>query len=164
MQDLPLSVPSSEFWLVQKSGSMLKFHKEGGVEGATEGNLTATVSNGGDMVENVADAGDFNLNVNGQVNLSVDGKVVGDAEEWDITGNMKVTGDVDVTGNVSATEQVSANSMTSTTTVDAGTDVSAAGQVSDFHNTLQHLRANYNAHIHQLADPVTSAPRPPNQD
>ncbi len=77
----PLPVPSGEFWLVHKSGSFLKFLNDGSVELNAQGDLNATVG--------------------GQANLTVAGKVVASAQEFDLTGNVKVTGDMLVTGDIS---------------------------------------------------------------
>jgi phage baseplate assembly protein gpV len=77
----PLSVPSGEFWLAHKSGSFLKFHNDGSVEINTAANLNATVG--------------------GQANLTVTGKVVASAQEFDLTGNVKVTGDITASGEIS---------------------------------------------------------------
>jgi phage baseplate assembly protein V len=41
------------------------------------------------------------VNITGDVDLTVGGKVVGSAQEWDLTGNVKVTGDISATGQVS---------------------------------------------------------------
>lgn len=40
--DRPLSCPSGEFWIVHKSGSLLKFHNDGTVELVSSGTLTST--------------------------------------------------------------------------------------------------------------------------
>lgn len=76
----PLSVPSGEFWLVHESGSFLKFKNDGSVEVNTAGDLDATVG--------------------GQANLTVTGKVVASAAEFDLTGNLIVTGDITATGEI----------------------------------------------------------------
>lgn len=47
----PSGAPSGEFWLMHKSGSLLKFHNDGSVELTSNKNLTVTV--GGDMNANV---------------------------------------------------------------------------------------------------------------
>lgn len=39
-EDRPLNVPAGEFWLVHKSGSLLKFHNDGTVEFTSAGTLT----------------------------------------------------------------------------------------------------------------------------
>lgn len=48
------------------------------------------------LVANVT--GDADVTVGGQVNLNVTGKVVGQASEWDLTGDVKVTGKITATG------------------------------------------------------------------
>lgn len=98
----PLPTPSGEFWIVHKSGSFLKFHNDGSVELVTNANLNATVG--------------------GQANLTVAGKVVGSASEWDLTGNVVITGNLLTTGSISDQN---------------GTK-----------GTLQHVRDNYNLHTH----------------
>ena len=42
--------------------------------------------------------GDADITVGGQVNLNVTGKVVASAQEWDLTGDLKVNGTVTATG------------------------------------------------------------------
>lgn len=42
--DRPLPCPSGEFWLVHKSGSMLKFHNDGSVDLKAAGTLNATAA------------------------------------------------------------------------------------------------------------------------
>lgn len=44
--DRPLTVQSGEFWLVHKSGSLLKFHNDGSIEMTAATNLTASAPNG----------------------------------------------------------------------------------------------------------------------
>lgn len=42
----PLSVPSGEFWLVHKTGSLLKLHNDGSVEVSAKTNMTLSAPNG----------------------------------------------------------------------------------------------------------------------
>lgn len=114
----PLPTPSGEFWVVHKSGSALKFHNDGSVDLITNKNLNATV--GQDLVANIT--GNLTATIGGQANLTVTGKVVGSASEWDITGNMIITGNLTTTGSI--TDQ------------------------NGLHGTLQHVRDNYNSHTH----------------
>jgi phage baseplate assembly protein gpV len=62
-QDRPLAAPSGEFWLVHKSGSMLKFHNDGTVELASSSHLTATV--GGNLTATVQ--GDAEVDAQGSI-------------------------------------------------------------------------------------------------
>lgn len=41
-QDVPLSVPSGEFWLVHKAGQVLKFHNDGTIEISAPGRISYT--------------------------------------------------------------------------------------------------------------------------
>jgi len=43
-QDVPLSVPSGEFWLVHKSGSKLKFHNDGSIEVSAAAGISYTAT------------------------------------------------------------------------------------------------------------------------
>ena len=109
----PLGVPAGEFWLVHKAGSFLKFRNDGSVEVNAAGNLTATVA--------------------GQATLTVAGKVVASAQEFDLTGNVRVTGDVLATGDVY--------------------------DLNGTHGTFGALRAAYDAHRHaESRGGTTSAP------
>lgn len=98
----PLPVPSGEFWLQHASGSCLKFKNDGSVELHAAGDLNATVA--------------------GQANLTVAGKVVASAQEFDLTGDVKVTGNIYATGDI--------------------TDLDGVG------GTVGHLRDIYNEHTH----------------
>ena len=59
----PLSVPSGEFWLVHKSGSMLKFHNSGLIEINTPTDLSVTA--GGSVTVNAPQT-----NINGNLVIS----------------------------------------------------------------------------------------------
>ena len=111
----PLNVPSGEFWLQHQSGSFLKFHNDGSVE--------------------VHAAADLNATVAGQANLTVAGKVVASAQEFDLTGDLKVTGDIFATGDI--------------------TDLNGA------HGTVGSIRTVYNSHTHN--DPQGGVVDVPNQ-
>jgi uncharacterized protein involved in type VI secretion and phage assembly len=43
-QNRPLTVPSGEFWLVHKSGSLLKFHNDGSIEVTASAGITYTAT------------------------------------------------------------------------------------------------------------------------
>jgi len=64
-QDRPLPCPSGEFWLVHKSGSLLKFHNDGTVEAVTSSDLNATV--GGNLTASVK--GDASITAAGNMLL-----------------------------------------------------------------------------------------------
>lgn len=108
----PLPVPAGEFWLRHQSGSFLKFKNDGSVEVHAAGNLNATVA--------------------GQANLTVTGKVVASAQEFDLTGNVKVTGDVLVTGDIS--------------------------DLNGLHGSIGYLRQTYNVHTHPISGGSTTQP------
>lgn len=99
---VPLAVPSREFWLVHQSGSFLKFKNDGSVALHAAGNLDATVA--------------------GQANLTVTGKVMASASEFDLTGDVKVTGNIMASGDIS--------------------DLSGAS------GTVAHIRTVYDTHTH----------------
>ena len=71
-QNRPLPCPSGEFWLVHKSGSLLKFHNDGSVELKT--------------------AGDLNVSVTGHINSS--------AAQWNHTGPVKINGTALIAGKI----------------------------------------------------------------
>lgn len=62
----PAEVPVGEFWLVHSSGSSLKFQADG----------------------------DVNLNVAGNLGVSVTGNVTSSAAAWNHTGNLTVSGEI----------------------------------------------------------------------
>jgi phage baseplate assembly protein gpV len=64
----------SEFWLVHKSGSLLKFTDDGKVA----------------------------LTSNGDLDITCGGKIVASASEMDLSGNLKVTGSISATQDVTA--------------------------------------------------------------
>jgi phage baseplate assembly protein gpV len=114
----PLAVPSGEGWLVHKSGSFLKFHNDGSVEMNT--------------------AQDLNVTVAGQANLTVTGKVIASAQEFDLTGNLIVTGDIFATGDITDLNGVS--------------------------GTVGHIRTVYDSHTHggiQAGGGDTATPNQP---
>lgn len=82
--DRPLACPSGEFWLVHKSGSLLKFHNDGSVELVTNQDLNATVGQNanltvsGNAVANVT--GDITATVQGKITATVQGKATIDAQ------------------------------------------------------------------------------------
>lgn len=90
--DRPLNVPSGEFWIVHKTGSLLKFHNDGSVE--------------------VETAGDLNATVGGQANLTVTGKVIASAQEVDITATaVNITGQLSVSGNILSAADIIDNTL-----------------------------------------------------
>jgi hypothetical protein len=67
--DRPLPCPSGEFWLVHKTGSLLKFHNDGSVELVTNQDLNATVG----RHANLTVAQTVVANVSGNVTATVTG-------------------------------------------------------------------------------------------
>lgn len=88
----PTGCPSGEFWLVHKSGSVIKIHNDGSIEIQTHTNLNVTATQG---VNITANAG------NGTVA---------------ITGNVTVSGTIAAQGNISSANGTitSKGSVTST--------------------------------------------------
>lgn len=84
--DRPLPCPSGEFWLVHKSGSLLKFLNNGDVQVTTSRDLLATV--GRDLTANVTR------------------NITTTAAQWSHTGPVSINGDVGVTGTVTASTDV----------------------------------------------------------
>jgi phage baseplate assembly protein gpV len=78
--DRPMPCPSGEFWLVHKSGSLLKFHNDGSVELHT--------------------ATDLNASVAGNANVAVTGNINSSAAQWNHSGPMKIDGTALVTGKI----------------------------------------------------------------
>jgi hypothetical protein len=159
-KDRPLPAASGEFWLVHKSGSLLKFHNDGSVELTSDTNLTATV--GGTLQANVTGdmtatiGGNVSASVSGGATLNVTGQVNGTASRWNLTGDVYVTGSINVTGNAgivgtlsadNGATQASGGNLVSSGNVNA-VNLNASSNVSDSHNTLAHLRATYNVHFH----------------
>lgn len=92
----PLPAPSGEFWLVHKSGSLLKFHNDGSVELVTNQDLNATVG----RHANISVTGNIVANVGGNVNATVSGNITSSAASWAHTGNINVTGTVTASTDV----------------------------------------------------------------
>jgi phage baseplate assembly protein V len=90
--DRPLPCPSGEFWLVHKSGSLLKFHNDGTVElhAATALNSSAPLwTHTGDMMIHGHVTGDGGLAISGGSGASVQ-----------VSGSITATGDI-VGGGIS---------------------------------------------------------------
>lgn len=78
----PASVPSGEFWLVHKSGSLLKF--------TNDGKVTLTTQS------------DLNVSVGGNLNANVTGNVTSSAAQWNHTGALNVTGAITGSSTITA--------------------------------------------------------------
>lgn len=74
----PGKAQPGEFWVVHSTGSLLKFTADGKVA----------------------------LTSNGDLNVTAGGKIVAQASEMDLTGNLKVTGDITGTGTVTGNTDV----------------------------------------------------------
>lgn len=83
--DRPLPCPSGEFWLVHQSGSLLKFHNDGGVELVTAGDLRETVN------------GDYHLTVEGNATTEVKGRQTTTAQDIDFNGAIGLNGPISQT-------------------------------------------------------------------
>ncbi|MBI6183469.1 baseplate assembly protein [Serratia proteamaculans] len=84
-EDKPLPCPSGEFWLVHRSGSLLKFHNDGGVELVTAGDLRETVK------------GDYHLTVEGNATTEVKGTQTTTAQAIDLNGEIGLNGPISQT-------------------------------------------------------------------
>lgn len=80
--DRPLGAPSGEFWLVNKSGSKLRFHNDGTVDLVAVGTLTTSAPQ---------------WNHTGPVHITGNLQLTGDAA---VSGNETVGGNVQASGNV----------------------------------------------------------------
>lgn len=93
-EDRPPAVPSGEFWLVHKSGSVLKFHNGGAVELVSNGTLTSTApqwNHNGPMTVN----GNVVINGTEQVSGKITGQggmAVSGGSGASVSGNMTITG------------------------------------------------------------------------
>lgn len=92
--DRPLPCPSGEFWLVHKSGSMLKFLNNGDVQVTTQRDLLATVGR------------DLAATTGRDLKAQVTRNIVTSAAQWNHSGPVNITGDVGVTGTVTASTDV----------------------------------------------------------
>lgn len=106
----PLPVPAGEFWLVHKSGSLLKFHNDGSVELQAATDLNATV--GGNM--NATVTGNATTTATGSINqtaptITLKGAIVldgpisqantaGSGTTANLIGPLNVTNDVTAGG------------------------------------------------------------------
>lgn len=98
--DQPLSCPSGEFWLVHKSGSLLKFYNDGTIEvhAATAINSSAPLwTHTGDMMIHGHVTGDGGLAMSGGSGASVQ-----------VSGSITATGDV-VGGSISLEHHLTTN-------------------------------------------------------
>lgn len=80
----PLNVPSGEFWVVHKSGSLLKFHNDGSVELVSNSNLT----------------------------LNVGGTITSSAAQWNHTGPMNVTGAITGSSTITSPNVIGTTNVT----------------------------------------------------
>ena len=87
----PLPVPSGEFWLVHKTGSLLKFHNDGTVDLHSQSDLNATVG------------GNLNATVTGNTVLAVGGNITSNAALWTHTGPLIVNGPITGTAGMQIT-------------------------------------------------------------
>lgn len=122
--DVPLAVPSAEFWLVHKSGSFLKFTNDGDILVNTERDLTATI--GRNLTATVA--GDISVSCRGNAGVTVQGNataVVNGAASLTVDGNATVDVGGDATATVSGALAVTAPTATVTaeTTIDGNVTI-----------------------------------------
>lgn len=128
-EDRPLACPSQEFWLVHKSGSLLKFLNSGDVQVVSDRDLIATA--GRDLIATAtrdlsATVGrNLIADVTGDADLTVGGAITSAAASWEHTGPVTVIGLLtasgltmtgagggvaSITGNVSITGSLTNNS------------------------------------------------------
>lgn len=105
--DRPLPCPSGEFWLVHKSGSLLKFHNDGSVELHTATDLNATVA--------------------GNANVAVTGNITSSAAQWNHTGPVTVNGNVVINGTEQVTGKITGQGGMA---ISGGTGATVAGNVA----------------------------------
>ncbi len=118
--DQALAPPSGEFWIVHKSGSLLKFTNDGKVALTSNSDLNVTVG------------GKLNANVTGDLNATVSGNAAANA-----TGNVSVTSSgsssVTVTSgsggiNLNGVTIDTSGNVNSPATITAATDVVGGGK------------------------------------
>lgn len=90
--DQPLPVPSGEFWLVHKLGTLIQVLNNGDLQVTTQRDLLATV--GRNVVATVA--GNLTANVTGNANLAITGNITSNAAQWNHTGPIAITGTLNV--------------------------------------------------------------------
>jgi len=163
--DLPLSVPSAEFWVVHQSGSFLKFTNAGDVlvtsardlAAVVGRNLTANVT--GDI--DVACGGNAGVTVQGNATATVNGSAsitvadnatigVGGSATATIGGALDVTAATasvtavtTITGNTEIVGTLTVSGNIATTT---GSLIATTGEVEDSSGTMATMRTTYNDH------------------
>lgn len=100
--DRPLPAPSGEFWVVHKTGSLLKFHNDGSVEVVTNQDLNATVGRNANLTVNH----NVTANVSGTANLTVGGTITSSAPNWNHSGPVNITGNVVINGTENVTGMI----------------------------------------------------------
>ena len=134
----PLAVPSGEFWLVDKNGNYFKFSgNKVKINGDVEIDVTTPTINITVTTANITASGNVTATVGGQANLTVTGKVVASASEFDLTGNLIVTG-----------------------TITASGDIFDNGQSE---GSVNHIRTVYDSHTHSGVTSGISTTAVPNQ-
>lgn len=88
----PLNVPSGEFWLVHKTGSLLKFHNDGTIELHSTSDLNATIG--------------------GNLNAAVTGTITSSAAQWNHTGAFSVTGAISGSSSITAPNVIGTTNVT----------------------------------------------------
>lgn len=134
----PLTVPSGEFWLVDKNGNYFKFSgNKVKINGDVEIDITTPTINITVTTANITASGNVTATVGGQANLTVTGKVVASASEFDLTGNLIVTGTITATGDI------------------------FDNNTSD--GSMNHIRTVYDSHTHSGVQPGSGTTAVPNQ-
>jgi len=142
-QERPLPAPSGEFWLVHKSGSLLKFHNDGNVELVTEQDLRATVGR------------NANVTVANNATVSVGGTASYTATQHQFSGPVTMDSTLAVAGGAALNGGFSAKAgsgggaagtitgdMHATGTVTGDVDVVAAGKSGKSHTHRENGAGN----------------------
>lgn len=128
--DRPLPCPSGEFWLVHKSGSLLKFSNNGNVQLHSAGDLSASV------------AGNANVAVIGNINSS--------AAQWDHTGHVTVNGNVVINGTEKVTGKITGEGGMA---VSGGTGATVTGDLAVSGGNLTADGISLKTHTHNGVQP-----------
>lgn len=98
--DQPPPVPSGEFWLIHKSGSLLKFHNDGTVEIAANSTMKYTATQH-HFVGPVQMDSTLNVNntISGEGGMTISGDN-GSGHASTVTGDMNMVGNLNTTGTI----------------------------------------------------------------
>ncbi|GAB3249226.1 phage baseplate assembly protein V [Chitinimonas naiadis] len=147
----PLPCPSGEFWLVHKSGSLLKFLNNGDVQVVTSRDLQATV--GRNLTASIAQ--NASVSVGGNASLSVSGNLTSSAAQWNHTGPVKIDGTLLVTKTITGQA-----GMQVTGTLPSGQASTFAGSIQVNGGDVKADSISLKGHVHYVFDVQTNSSIP----